>query len=577
MDIVKNKIKLYLDIIPKFEEYVEKISTTHKTMYSQVADSKYMLASARSQIKTLYTADFSSTGGIFKTVGTINTINGNLFKVYDMINIDMSDIPTEMSNTFILNMSDGLKKIIVKYSILLEDSKKYDSQLIHVALDIIKNDTVDNVNKWFEKYPTAISLYAHFIQNKLNESNPASGEYVKILEYVETAKYKLLASSSGAGMTDMSQTLKKNKNPTVSTTQGVWLQRFGLIPMWQHLDETQVLQQALNIIYYSDEKTRNPGRMYGGGFSPDKLKKLSNQFSEKRKGLFVIVSVSSNQIEYDFRPLIHRKTVDKLNIPENSGLSSDILFKFDNIKSIQTDHPGTEHKLLEMGDIKSDSWIILRTMNGSHFDIMGLDKENMSVNKAYIDKLKRGPSALIDSYQRICSRQFYKYVKTPQEIVLDGENTPLLQIATKVMRASKAYVDDMLSSNFPANLYDLSEIIASDGIEEITSKVLLQSYAEFIGDAQDAKGSQITSELSSTFLNSSNNVIQGYVKSIKESFAKSGLTEFMFKEKTKHALTIHIRSKLNDIIREASEKAFDPRRDLYENLLVKKKILNTEL
>ena len=58
------------------------------------------------------------------------------------------------------------------------------------------------------------------------------------------------------------------------------------------MDETQVLQQALNLIYMK-EIFHKPGLMYGG-YTPDKLKKMADMFREKGMGLFVMVVISSN-------------------------------------------------------------------------------------------------------------------------------------------------------------------------------------------------------------------------------------------------------------------------------------------
>ena len=104
---------------------------------------------------------------------------------------------------------------------------------------------------------------------------------------------------------------------------------------------------------------------------------------------------------------------------------------------------------------------------------------------------------------------------------------------------------------------------------------------EFIDSTNDiiynTIGFETFPELSSTFLFNADYVIKGFVKSVKERLAKSNMNEFMFKEKTKKALTVHFRSQLTDIVKVSAEKAFDPRKDIYEKLMVKKSLLNIEL
>ena len=73
-------------------------------------------------------------------------------------------------------------------------------------------------------------------------------------------------------------------------------------------------------------------------------------------------------IEFDYRTLTHRKTVEKLVIPDNSGLNDDVLSKYDNIKDVTSDFKDPIFKNIR----DSDKWLILRTLNGTHYDIMGL-------------------------------------------------------------------------------------------------------------------------------------------------------------------------------------------------------------
>ena len=58
----------------------------------------------------------------------------------------------------------------------------------------------------------------------------------------------------------------------------------------------------------------------------------------------------------------------------------------------------------------------------------------------------------------------------------------------------------------------------------------------------------------STFLFNSDYIIKGFVKSVKERLAKSDINESIFKEKTKNALIVHIRTRLSDIVKVSAEK-----------------------
>jgi hypothetical protein len=169
----------------------------------------------------------------------------------------------------------------------------------------------------------------------------------------------------------------------------------------------------------------------------------------------------------------------------------------------------------------------------------------------------------------ICNKKLVPHLKPPQEVVLDLIVTPLQNIANKVIREMQLYVDEKLNE-VPTTLKELFEIVGGTEIEDLTSRIIIKSY-------EDIDLSTGSPELSSTFLFNADYVIKGFVKSVKERFAKSDLNEIMFKEKTKNALVVHIRTSLSDIVKVSAEKAFDPRKDIYEKLIVKKSLLNIEL
>jgi hypothetical protein len=557
MDIIKNKTKLHAKIVPLFVEYVDKLSKAHKHIYDLVADIKDNLDKINTHIKHLQTAMLDSPENVFKTMQSANNIDNYLHHVYEALHLNIKDIPSEMSNTFMLEVEKDFKNIVVKYAILVNDNKVNNVKLIHTALDKIKNSSIKDINTLFDQYQNTVNLYTHYIQHQLDTLNASSKEYVLALDSLEVAKTNILNNATVEG-----KKLIPNKD--------VVMQTFGLIPMWQHMDEKQVLRQALDLIRYENEngRPRNPGRMYGG-YTPDKLKEMADIFREKKMGLFVLVAISSNPIAFDYRTLTHRKTVETLVIPDNSGLNDNVLKKFDNIKDVTSDFKGPVFKNIRLGKTDSDKWLVIRTLNGTHYDIMGINKDNMFVNKAFVDKLDRGPSLLIDTYQLICNNKLVPHLKPPQEVVLDLMITPLQNIANKVIREMQLYVDERLKE-VPTNLKELFDIIGGTDIEDLTSRIIIQSY-------EDIDSSAGSPELSSTFLFNADYVIKGFVKSVKERFAKSDLNEFMFKEKTKNALIVHIRTRLSDIVKISAEKAFDPRKDIYEKLMVKKSLLNIEL
>lgn len=555
MDILKNKASLYKQIVPLFINYVKKLSIAHKNLYSLMSDILSYLNKIESSINSIPGVKLDTPSNVFKSVQIVNGIENYLHYAYEKLHLNLKELPSEMSNTFLLNLGKDFEHIVVKYSVLLNDNKINNSMLMHKILPILENSTISEIDSLFAKYQNTVNLYMHYIQLKLDSLDPDDSEYTAVLKSLEDAKSRVINNADIRGKVKIQY-------------KDLLMQRFGLIPMWQHMDREYLLQQSLSLIKYENDTST----ILGGKEIPfeRKLDSLSNLFKEKKRGLFVMVSMASNKIEFDYRTLIHKKISKRYTAPDNCGLNEMVLEKYDIIKDLNIDkNPSSIYKNIKLGKTDSNKWLIIRTLDGEHYDIMGYNKNKMFVGRDFIDKLERGPSLLVDTYQRICSNKLMSHLKPPQEISID-DNTPLKNVANKVISAMRVYVDKKLE-NPPSNLTELFEIVGGEEIEELTSNIIIRSYEKI-----DKKITS-SSELSSTFLYNAAYVIKGFVKSVKEKLAKSDLNEFMFEEKTKNALIVHIRSRLSDIVKVSAEKAFDPQKDIYEKLMVKKSLLNIEL
>jgi hypothetical protein len=549
MDIVKNKTKLYEKIIPLFTDYIDKISNTHKTIYAVVAEARSYIDRVYGGVGFLQNANLDTPEDVFKTMREANNVNDYLLHVYNLLQFDTTHLHTEMSNTYMLGLEDQLRELSVQYAIIKNDIIHYDSGLIHKVLDSINNEPLELVHALFVKYQNTINLYSHYLQNKLNTSEKSSSVHQQALTFLEEAKDIIISNADIAG--------KLNYYPQTR------IQGYGLVPAWQHLDESALLRQALSIVKYNAETV-------GGGKI---LADISRIFLEKRIGLYLILSISPNPIEFNNTSITNRKKLDTWNIPENSGLSPDVLEKFDVIKNISEFEKPRYEKVL-LGDTSSDEWLVVRTLNGKHYDIMAKNKNKVLVNRRFVNKMNRGTSVLIDTYNRICAEKLKPFLKVPSEVTLEYNTTTSLNIVVNsVTRQILEYIDQQLEKRVPSNLKELFAII-SDQISTIVGRIIIESY-ENESKLHDNAG--FSTELSPTFLTNAEYIINAFINSVNELIAKSDMNESMFKTYTKSALVVHIRTRISDIIRISAEKEFDPRNDIYEKLMIKKKLLNIEL
>jgi hypothetical protein len=540
MDILQYRITLYSHIAPRVEHYVHRLTHAHKNIYELKAIVSENIKTINHSLNGLKGSKFNTLVNIFSTVSLCNNMRDALGKIFDEINTDMRT-PTEMSNTYLLNLESELQAINIEYEILKTDDAKLSSDLLHQALLQISDTPVNKLVPVAEKYTNAVRLYAHYLQFKLDALDLGSPESNAILELIENAKYRVFENTHSDNV----------------------MQRFGLVPIWQSLNETQVYQMALKIIHTSTA-IQTPNVIHGG-YSPDKLTKLSDMFREKKMGVLVMVEISPTQLVYDIKSLVDKETVRANVIPRTAGITNAVIDKYNVIKDV-TEYKGTHLQNIKLGDTTSNQWFILRTINGSLYDIMGLGKSTI-MNKHVIDKLYRGASSLISHYQKISSETIHSFLKTPRPALV-VESTPLKNISN-IISHNIIKIMDMRLKTIPKTLSDIYDIAAGDEIQNATSAVLIQSFEELEIDD--------STEISVTFLANADYIIKGFVKTIKESLAKYNFTELMFKEKTEHALIAYIRTGLYSIIKLSSEKVFDPQSDIYEKIALKRTIIDTIL
>jgi len=538
MDIIKNKIQLYNDILPFIKTYVRNLGIARSHIY----ESQDRINTILSELSKYFIELEKNTESFFKLLHLTNNIRDGLSDIMYEINLD-TDIHSTMSNTFLLDLDNELKKLNIKFEITIKTDTNLSHKYIHHVLPQLDVLDVKIVRDQFSKFKNTIILYSHYLQNKIDNEE----DQLYILNELENVKYNIF----------------NDENDHTST-----LQRFGVIPVWQSLTVDRLIQITTSLVLGKSE--RNPNRMYGG-YSTNILHNVSKIFKESHIGICLLVEIGKSNITFDFKNLIHKKSVQKYNSIPYEGVNKNIINRLDIIKELNNVSE-VESNIYDLGDTTSDKWVIIRTVNGDLFDILGVNISNFYFSKQFIDKFKRGSSKLIHNYQQLANNKIQSFLKLPQDVVLN-DKTQLHDIASRVNNSILQYLDAQLVP-LPKNLKELYELSCGVEIEEIISKILIQSYEN---EGANADENKLESELSATFLANADYIIFIFVKYIKEGIAKHNFTEFMFKEKTPHALYIYIRQSLIEIIQEASKKAFNPQKDIYEKISVKKSLLKISL
>ena len=224
---------------------------------------------------------------------------------------------------------------------------------------------------------------------------------------------------------------------------------------------------------------------------------------------------------FEISTLINRNIVDTINIEENSGLNKEVLYKYNTIKQYENDR--TSHFVKRLGYTGSNKWVILRSLRKDYYDIMVSGKQ-VIFDKNFIDKLDRGGSPRVDSYQTMCNEELKKFLKTPKVILEEKINTN--NIVSNLFISVSNLIERKIKSKKPKNLKELSVILQDKKIESTIFDVLMKEI--------DEKNPEIVI----TFMSSVYYITRSFMKYINTEFSKIGFVESMFDTKTEQDSTI---------------------------------------
>ena len=241
MDIINKRISQYKKLIDEFTKYVNKLSAAYTYVYDINIEFKKQKRLILNNTKVLKNTKYDNVDNIFKIISSINDVENSFYSIYNILNVDMSNMPTNMSNTFLLNLENEFNKLISLFTIFKNDKVLFINRLLHFMLNKIKSTPIVQIDKLFNKYPNTVNIYAHYIQHKLDTSKPEDIQV--ILNYIKNIKTSLFSEIS------IDKKIKNKKHE-------INLQRYGLIPLWQFLDNKKLSKQLLNVIYFNNQNNK---------------------------------------------------------------------------------------------------------------------------------------------------------------------------------------------------------------------------------------------------------------------------------------------------------------------------------
>lgn len=454
-------------------------------------------------------------------INSIDLKNDTLIKIISKLSYSMHLINGSIKIISNLNNRNFINNIPLKSKIKIVNLE-YKS-MIKKIFPIIKNKiTIDKLFDIFKINIGLIDLLTLYIKNNLKEN----------------IKYKRMA---------IKHIFNNYRHKSISKNP-IQLQTYGLTSIHKKMSLDNILKITTKCCI-------------GGNCSdPYSYKNFDPFFKSKNIGVLVMIRIVKTQINYNMRPFI-KDSIDILN-----SVSERTLKYYNVISDINNNHHNEYDNLL-LGDKLSDKWLIIRTLNGTDYDIMtDRSSTEIFVDKTIVDKIKSNKNSnIIINYNKIMCKKFQKKILNIDYKPIDKHKNEFKKFKTDINGFLKLFYYkkikeniDLLDCKQKAVIY-LSKITS----EEIT--IIIEKHFNSIFK-------NINYELKFTYMYSKNNLISpliNYIKQLIETRTKN-IANYKLLHKTRKILLLN--SYISSILKDGINNKFNSKKNIF-NILENKSIL----
>lgn len=458
---------------------------------------------------------------------------------------------TGASNTYI---TDTIKDInSFERQQYLYKTDPISSQIYKWTMDKLIIMPPEQIEEEYNKHVNATSMFGAYIQHMLDTTPDENHQ--QFLDMLERAKTTSLL-------------LGKNITPVPPNKITMPLQRFGIIPVRQYLTINE-----LHKIYFGQ----------GCASASCELDDFISIAAVNDLNVLVVSNVSSYPIEYNVSKLITEEDAKGFVMDPMIGINTTLLERFNTIKDIGNKFDNLGYMATPYKNKSNGRWIMIRTINGTHWDVMSNQKtaetphshayslKKLLLPESLITRILRGPSPRVAVYQEqknIAIMGQLKRVKdVDQEVKRD--NKPLIDtLIHRITNRIITYIDKSLLP-LPTDPIKLEKAINDPMFVEIANVEMLKSYAECGVDTElpvDELVGSFISDVDKTI------VIQ-FARHIKMNMIEKGPKPRMFKEYKETALLTRLYNIFVDIIKKSVTATIRSKENIYEKLLIKNNLL----
>ena len=546
MDSISNIINIYREITDKIYSYINVFSSAYRDLYDIVSRVKRQLKKIEKMYIIPLPDDFKNIENAFIIEHVLNTIEICIFNIYDLLRNDSDKRFSDLSNSFTLNMENDFKEIEVLIKSMDNIIKNRDI-LLHSYLD---NDNIDlkQLDSLYEKYENTIRLYTHCLYSLLLKSD--NKEYKDdILIRIEKLKYETILKLN------VPNKLKTHSNITN-------LQRYNIYATRHNMSE----QDIINTIFHlkNDSKIKGGDDKQTEEMIVSRLQNLDRICKERKYGIFFNINIKNTHFMYDFNGINRTQDKKSSDFNDSTGLNINIIKTYEFITQVNTKNTDIICKNVKMGYLEANNWIMIRTLNGSTYELLGDNKKNNIFKKHIIDKIERGSSLLIDTYNKHISKIFSAHIKNKVEMLPEDKSPVNDDMVNYIINRLNTMVDYKLRY-VPSNLSDLYDILTGEWLNIIQSIIF-----DYISNIERGL---ITASLLSDIDELSTTVL----KFIKGGVSKLKISKNILTERSPEYVIKKIKKYSNILIEQAINKSITASSNIFTKINDRKRLLNINM
>lgn len=525
------------------EEYIDKlkpaVQNKYQSDYENIIKNTELMKSYINNLSKFELKDSQDIKTAFKYYDAYQKIINVMDDILEIINDKFGVIETtdsDLSQTYLVELSEYLNKLNSKFKIVIKENllkltiiKEELSTKLTVQLT---QEEEQKIHDEFLANPSSVDLYVEICEKLLKKYYQTDKQRVyELLKKINNAKEKVLETGYVPK--------KGNKNNPM-------INYHNLIPNTNFQDLKSIIQLALN-------------KNISGTVKVSDLKSIAKK---EKIGIIILYSVGYNAVEYNIFKLTNWYEAKDYIQQQEAGINEQTLARFETIKKL--DEPKKWRFDMEVINADSvDDFIILETINNQDFRVMSLwnNHKNMKLKKFRIADLLKESNKIqnyhILSIEKSLPNMFMRHKMDLKSLEEDStvadSNLIRNEIFMGLMKLFKNVKPDKIG-----------QVIHEPKLADTFETMVVNQYKDYSADKNIIRRTEFPfGEIFVSYLVELRNLIRMFKREVHDYYMEHPPNKDTNSE-----------NYIGDLLRAVLEKLISDKKNIYQALFFKDRLLN---